>query len=436
MKRLELFPISTRIVNNRLTIAGLDLASLADRDLTPLYVYDRETLDSAVVEYKSALASYYPGPATVTYAGKAFLCLALAQWTQLHNLIVDCTGEGEIAIASTGGVPRENVLVHGVNKSIIDLNSAIHHAGTIVVDNMVELSHLAGLFSIHSTRFPDIWLRLLPGVSVTTHHSHTQTGQHNSKFGMTRDELLTAAKFCKHHKLPLKGIHFHQGSNFRDPEPLLPAIELALDLAKEIGFSGNWHLSPGGGWGVAYHEDELPHPSIENYVRGIAESVIEGCQKRELVLPHLHLEPGRSLVARAGVAIYRVGAVKRRGNKVWVLIDGGMADNPRHAMYGARYACLAVTDVSGERSETISVAGPYCESGDVILEGLETSRLKEGDLIAVPVSGAYHLSMASNYNGARKPAVLWLENGKAKMIQRRETVTDLLTRDLGLLPFD
>ena len=146
----------------------------------------------------------------------------------------------------------------------------------------------------------------------------------------------------------------------------------------------------------------------------------------------MHLEPGRSLVARAGVAIYRVGTIKKRENKTWVLIDGGMADNPRYAMYGARYSSLAVTNVSGERSEVISVAGPYCESGDVILEDLLMSNIKEGDLIAVPMSGAYHLSMSSNYNGARKPAVLMLEEGRVQLIQKRESLDDLLKRDLSL----
>jgi diaminopimelate decarboxylase len=255
---------------------------------------------------------------------------------------------------------------------------------------------------------------------------------------MTREEILEAATFCKENNLPLKGLHFHQGSNFRDPEPLIPAIEMALDIAKEIGFEDEWHFCPGGGWGVAYHEDELPHPSIESYVKGICEAVIEGCEKRKLSLPHLHLEPGRSLVARAGVALYRVGAIKKRENKTWVLVDGGMADNPRYAMYGARYSCLAVTGVTEEsdalslskRSEVISVAGPYCESGDVIFEDLQMSKLKTGDLIAVPMSGAYHLSMSSNYNGARKPAVLMIENGEATLIQKKETLDDLLRRDV------
>ena len=443
MDRLDLFPITTTIEHGNLTIARHDLASLADRYLTPLYIYDRTTLDFSAKAYTDALASYYPASAHVTYAGKAFLCKAIAQWTQQHDLFVDCTGEGEIAIAVAAGVPREHILVHGVNKSINDLKSAIEHAGTIVIDNLTELNNVVTTLVVNQATevatTPEIWLRLLPGVAVHTHHAATQTGQHDSKFGMTREELLEAAKFCKEKDLPLKGIHFHQGSNFRDPEPLLPAIDMALDLAREIGFSGEWHFCPGGGWGVAYHEDELPNPSIESYVRGIAEAVIEGCQQRGLSLPHLHLEPGRSLVARAGVAVYRVGAVKRRGDKVWVLTDGGMADNPRFALYGARYSCLTVAGVGLEsdavslskRTERVSIAGPYCESGDIVIEDLPMPEVREGDLIAIPVAGAYHLSMSSNYNGARRPAVLMLEEGKAKLIVRRETVDDLLRRDAG-----
>jgi len=165
-------------------------------------------------------------------------------------------------------------------------------------------------------------------------------------------------------------------------------------------------------------------------VGGSAEAVIEGCSQRVLDLPHLHLEPGRSLIARAGVAIYRVGAVKRRGNQTWLLTDGGMADNPRHALYGARYSCLTVAGVEREISERVSVAGPYCESGDVIIQDLLMPRVEEGELIAIPVAGAYHLSMSSNYNGARRPAVLMLEEGSAKLIIRRETVQDLLKNQL------
>lgn len=430
MNRLQLFPISAKIVNDSLMIAGNDLNTLADSYGTPFYIYDRATMDTLANGYKYALASHYPAPASITYAGKAFLCKAIAQWIQPHGLWLDCTGEGEIAIAVAGGVPREHVLVHGVNKSLADLQSAIQHAGTIVVDNLIELKAMEKMRKQISAL--QVWLRLLPGIAVDTHHIHTQTGQRESKFGMTGEEIIEAAAFCRKNNLPLNGIHFHQGSNFRDASPLQAAIELGLDLAKEIGFENDWHFCPGGGWGVAYHEDELPQPDANEYVRVIAENVIEGCKARRLSLPHLHLEPGRSLVARAGVAVYKVGAIKTRGDKVWVLTDGGMTDNPRFAMYGARYSCLTVSGVGRERKEKVSIAGPYCESGDVVIEDLPMPRIEVGELIAIPVSGAYHLSMSSNYNGSRKPTVLWLEDGKAKVIIQRETIDDLLKRDIGL----
>ena len=247
---------------------------------------------------------------------------------------------------------------------------------------------------------------------------------------MTPQELAEAVQICRRENLPLTGLHFHQGSQFRDPSPLLPAIDLALDLAQETGFKGDWDFCPGGGWGVAYHEDELPQPEIEDYVRVVAVRVVEGCRRRGLPLPRLHLEPGRSLVARAGLAVYRVQAVKRRPDRTWLLADGGMADNPRHALYGARYSCLPVRQPERGAAEAVWIAGPYCESGDVILENLPMPELEPGELIAVPVSGAYHLSMASNYNGARRPAVILLEEGRARLIVSREAVEDLTRRDV------
>ncbi len=439
-KRLALFPDSTSIQNDSLTIAGHELAALTDEYGTPLYVYDRATMDASVAQYRDALKKYYPGKSEITYAGKAFLCKAIAEWAQQQNLWTDCTGNGEISIAVAGNVPRERILVHGVNKSSADLTAAIEHAGTIVVDNLTELQRIANLFSdsrftnsqFTSSQFPDLWLRLQPGLAVATHHKHTQTGQHDSKFGLTAEEVVQAIQICKSKDLPLKGMHFHQGSNFRDPAPLVAAIELGLDLIKEIGLSDAWHFCPGGGWSVAYHEDELPQPSIDAYVRVIAESVAKQCRAMGLSLPTLHLEPGRSLVARAGVAIYRVGAVKRRGKRTWLLIDGGMTDSPRHALYGSKYSCLTVTALGREMNERVSIAGPYCESGDVLIEDLPMPEIQEGELIAIPVSGAYHLSMSSNYNGARRPAVLWLEPGSARLIVGRETIEELYQRDLSL----
>jgi diaminopimelate decarboxylase len=253
---------------------------------------------------------------------------------------------------------------------------------------------------------------------------------------MTPSEIIQASQICKSSKLPLTGLHFHQGSNFRNPSPLVSAIELGLDLVKEFGFSETWHFCPGGGWGTAYHEEELPQPNIEDYVRVITEKVIKKCEATGLTLPFLHLEPGRSLVARAGVALYRIGTVKQRGPRTWALIDGGMVDNPRHALYSSRYSCLPVTGLSREMNERFSIAGPHCESGDVIIEDLPMPKLVESELIAIPVSGAYHLSMSSNYNGARRPAVVWLEKGSSQLIVRRESTKDLTQRDLSLTQID
>jgi diaminopimelate decarboxylase len=318
------------------------------------------------------------------------------------------------------------LVVHGVNKSIQDLEAASRHAGTIVVDNLTELDHLLSMSSSRS--LPDLWLRFQPGVAVQT-HAHTQTGQEGSKFGMDRQAILEAVAVCRRHGLPLKGLHFHLGSQFRDPAPLEPAINRTLELAAEIGLESGWTFSPGGGWGVAYNENELPQPDGRKYIRYLAETVIEGCRRRKITLPHLQLEPGRSLVARAGVAVYHVGAVKQAGARTWVLLDGGLADAPRHALYGTNYSALVVNRPSASNEEVVSLAGPFCESGDVLSSNLSLPKVKVGELIAVPVSGAYHLSMSSNYNGACRPAVLWLADGQAQLIQERENPADLLRRD-------
>jgi diaminopimelate decarboxylase len=429
MQRLDLFPDSTRITDGGLNVGGCDLARLAEKHGTPLYLYDATTLDARATLYRQALSAFYPAPSGITYAGKAYLCLAIAQWTQKQGLWVDCTGQGEMAIAAAGGVPPERLVVHGVNKSARDLEMALRLGGTIVVDNLAELEWLVSL-SAGQPR-PDLWLRFQPGLAVET-HAHIQTGHPGSKFGMERETLLEAADLCRRKGLLLKGFHFHLGSQFRDPAPLARATGRVLDLAVEAGLGADWNLSPGGGWGVAYNESELPHPGVKEYIRCISEAIVEGCLQRNMSLPRLQLEPGRSLIAQAGVAIYRVGAVKRSRERTWVLLDGGLADNPRHALYGVNYSALVVNRPAAPNEEVVCLAGPYCESSDVLAMDLPLPKVGPGDLVAVPVSGAYHLSMASNYNGAFKPAVLWVANGRAQLIQEREDSLDLLNRDHAL----
>jgi diaminopimelate decarboxylase len=436
-QRLVLFPDTTKVVGEgsraRLVIGGCDLAGLAEHYGTPLYVFDGATMDAAAQSYADALGANYPSEAGITYAGKAFLNRAVARWAHRRGLWVDCTGVGEIAVAVAAGVPREQLLVHGVSKSVEDLAAAVEHAGVIVVDNLGELQRLTALCAL-AKEMPAIWLRVRPGVAVDT-HAYRQTGQSDSKFGMDPQQTLDAVLFCQAHRLPLAGIHFHQGSHFHDPAPIAPALATVLDLIEEVNGQSGWMpqvLSPGGGWGVAYHEDDLPHPTIEEYVAYVAQQLVVGCRNRNLPLPRLQLEPGRSIVARAGVAIYRVVSVKCTPNRRWLLLDGGMADNPRPALYGARYSALPVVALDRPFVGPAWLAGPYCESGDVLIEGLPMPELAEDELIAVPVSGAYHLAMGSNYNGARKPAVVWLRGGEAHLIQRRETVADLMLRDVEL----
>jgi len=433
MNRLNLFPDSTSIDNNSLSIAGCNLEDLASQFGTPLYLYDQVTLDNSVLGYQSALKKYYPAQSSLSYAGKAFLCLAIAEWTQQHGLWLDCSGLGEIAIAVKAKVPKSHLVVHGVNKSKGDIEAACLQAGVIVVDNLSELQHLGELSKTHD--IPDLWLRLQPGLLIDT-HVYTQTGQAGSKFGMDKTQISRAAQYCAENDLPLKGLHFHLGSQIHDPAPFIPAIELVLDLAAGIEFGDGWILSSGGGLGLAYHEDDLPQPDLTEHIQLIANTVLQGCSERDIPLPHLNLEPGRSIVGRAGVALYRVGALKRIADRVWALVDGGLADNPRPALYGARYSALPVREPERQNEEPIWFGGPFCESGDVLIEDLPFPEVREGDLVAIPVSGAYQLSMSSNYNGARRPATLWLENGQAQVIQERESTENLSSRDRRLVKLD
>lgn len=432
MRKLDLFPISTQIESSPggefLNIAGCDLEELADQYGTPYYAYDRATLDAAVAAYSDALTEFYPGDTGITYAAKAFLCVSLAQWTQLHGLWIDCTGVGELRVALAAGVPREHILVHGVNKSAADLSAALSYAGTVVVDNLTELQRWVSISKRENRPLPNLWLRFRPGRAVAT-HAHIQTGQHDSKFGMGQDEILEAVRICRRHQLPLSGLHFHQGSQFQDPEPVGEALDKSFDLMQTVQPQESWALCPGGGWGVAYHEDDLPQPSIGDYVRFVADRVGSGCRERGLPLPRLYLEPGRSIVARAGFAVYQVGAIKETGNRRWLLLDGGLADNPRPALYGAKYSTLPVRNPRRPERTVSWVAGPYCESGDVLIEGQPLAEIEPGELLVVPASGAYQLSMSSNYNGARRPGVLWLDNGTAQLMRDTETPDDLVRRD-------
>lgn len=433
--RLALFPLSTRLEEETLTVSGWSLQELAEQYKTPLYIYDQATLENALEDYRFALRTHYPGESGIVYAGKAFLCLALAQWSAKHGLLLDCSSAGEIAIAVAAGVPRSQVLLHGVGKDRDDFSAALKHAALLVADHLGEVERFIALLQeTQPPQAPALWLRLRPDLTVST-HPYTQTGQSDSKFGMGSEEWLQALQTALQAGLTVEGIHFHLGSQFRDPSPLIPAASLALDVVAEAQRRWDWlprSFCAGGGWGMPYHEDDLPYPLVEEYVRQLSTAVAEGCRDRHLPLPNLYIEPGRSLIARSGVALYRVSAVKASASRRWIILDGGLADNPRPALYGARYTALPVTRPFRPPMGVAWLAGPYCESGDVLIEALPMPEVQLGEVLAVPMSGAYHLSMASNYNGARRPAVLWLQPGQVKVVRQRESLHDLYRLDLPL----
>jgi diaminopimelate decarboxylase len=279
-----------------------------------------------------------------------------------------------------------------------------------------------------------VWLRVAPGVDVHT-HDYRKTGLIESKFGFpisTGDAARAVERVLALPGLDLVGLHAHIGSQIYDTGPFVRCVETLIKFAAQMRDRAGWSLQelcPGGGWGVAYSDRDVGL-SISEYVAAVSSAVVEWCGIVGLDLPHLVLEPGRSLVARAGVAVYTVGGRKEVPDRQpFVMLDGGLADNPRPALYGARYTALCGNRVKGQQ-EVVTLCGPFCESGDVLARDVLLPLTSPGDLIAVPVSGAYHLSMASAYNGFPRPAVVMVEDGQAHPIQRRETMQDLLARDL------
>lgn len=453
-----LWPVSARQTRDgALQIGGCALPTLAQQFGTPLYIFDEETLRAQARAYRAALAQHYPGTAQVAYASKAFLCTAIAQLFAEEGLDLDVVSGGELYVALRAGFPAGRIHFHGNNKSREELTQALAAGvGRIVVDNFHELALLEAL-----TQIPDsipIWLRLAPGVSAHT-HNHIRTGQEDTKFGFSiaaGDAARAVARALAAPGLTLVGLHSHIGSQIYEPEALADAATVLLAFAAAMrhryGFTLR-ELSPGGGWGVPMIETDPPAP-VAPYVAALSAAVVAGCQQHGLPLPHLVLEPGRSLIAQAGVALYCVGARKKiPGVRTYVAVDGGMADNIRPALYGAKYSAQvsggrgqgpgvrdqAAADNSSKtecntQSEVVTIAGKFCESGDVLIHDIALPRLEPGDLLAVPMAGAYTLSMASNYNLAPRPAVVLAREGQARLIQRRETYADLIARDLPLIP--
>lgn len=433
----HLWPDSAEIRDGRLTIAGCDVPALAAEYGTPLYLFDEATLRGAMRAYQAAFRTHYPGPYRVHYAGKALLNLALAQIVAQEGLGLDLVSAAELLLARRAGLPMERVHVHGNAKSDAELERAVAWGvGAIVADNLDEIERLAAL-SAGLERPQGVLLRVAPNIDAHT-HAHIATGGAGSKFGLPLDALIpAAARVLAAPGLRLLGLHAHIGSQLFAPEQIVAALAVLVDLAaglrERFGLTVE-ELSPGGGLGVPYTAETQP-PDIDAYAATISDALISLCTEHNLPLPRLTVEPGRSIVARAGVAVYGVVGRKQGpgGGTAFLHIDGGMADNIRPALYGARYTALVANKAGEPAGPPVDVAGRYCESGDVLLRGATLGHAAPGDYLAVAVAGAYTLSMASTYNLAPRPAVLLLRDGHARLIQRRETEEDLLARDIGLL---
>lgn len=418
----------------RLRIADVDVTALAREYGTPLYVYDEATIRAQCRRFREAFAGRWPASA-VAYAGKAYLAPALCQLLDEEGMELDTVSVGEIALARAGRFPAERIHLHGNFKPEAELAEALDiGVGRIVVDSMDELERVEQL-ARDRHKVAAIWLRLCPDVATET-HAYTQTGQADSKFGLdarggaAREAALRAVESPW---LDLAGLHAHAGSHLMDPSPVAAVVrflgEFAASLREATGEQVR-ELSPGGGLGVAYAPEERS-PEIVAYAGTVTRALAEVVERRRLEPPRLIVEPGRAIVARAGVALYAVGPRKAvPGGTTFLAVDGGMGDNPRPALYGARYTAALAERMLEPAAEEVRIVGRYCESGDVLVERVALPHARVGEILAIPVSGAYHLPMASNYNMVRRPAVVFVREGKARLVRRRETLEDLLRTEV------
>jgi len=431
--RINLFPENTEVnQQGHLVIGGCDTVQLAAEFGTPLYVIDEMQIRRKCAEFRD-FRKYYANTA-VLYAAKALLNRTLLSILKEEGLGLDVVSGGELQIAVSADFPMDRVYFHGNNKSAEELRLALeNNIGRIVVDNFHELGILNDIAG-EMNKVQDILLRISPGIDPHT-HKYISTGIVDSKFGFllaSTEQAVAQAQSAAN--LNLIGLHCHLGSLLFESEPYQEAIRVMMNLAASLKQKYNFELKElniGGGFAVQYTLD-TPAPDIGFYAGIIAPELVEHCNKLNLAQPRLIIEPGRAIVGRAGVALYKVGAIKDiPGIRRYVSVDGGMADNIRPALYESRYEALIANKASEAASEKVTIAGKFCESGDILINDISLPPVSSGDIIAIPDSGAYCLSMASNYNCSFKPAVVMVREGKAQLIRRRETVDDLLSCDLG-----
>lgn len=432
-----MWPVTmTRNTNGEMEIGGASLVELAAEFGTPVYLYDERTLRQTARAFREALGAIYPA-SRVVYAAKAFLATAIVQILCEEGLGLDVVSGGELAVGLRAGMPPRDIALHGNNKSGAELRQAVDAGvGMIIVDNERDIDLLTVL-AVDRLVPVQVMLRINPGVDVHTHRK-ISTGLADSKFGLpvTGGQAEAAVvRLANTPGLDLVGYHAHVGSQLFDSGATVSAVDalIAFAAAMRARYGVDCrHLSPGGGFGIAYVEADEP-PSPEEWTGVLARAIQEACDRHSFPLPILTIEPGRAIVGPAGVALYSVGSVKELpGIRTYVAVDGGMADNLRPSLYGAEYSAEIANRLASGGEREVAIAGKYCESGDILIERIGLPPVAPGDLLAIPAAGAYCLSMASNYNMALKPAVVLVNDGSARLIRRRETYDDLLRCDIPL----
>jgi diaminopimelate decarboxylase len=416
----HLLPDTAEIApDGRLSIGGCDLLELAERFGTPLFVYDEAHLRARCRE---AVAAFGDG---VAYATKAFLCLAMARLVHEEGMHLDVATGGELHVPRTAGVPADRQVLHGNNKSMDELRAARRAGvGRIVVDSFDELERLAALHA-EDGLVPKVLIRATPGVEAHT-HEFVRTGQVDSKFGFgvaVGDAARAVARAEDSPAVELLGVHMHIGSQVFVADFFHQAVEVVAPWVRDLGLP---ELSIGGGLGVAYLDGEHA-PSITEW----GTAVVEACRDAG-VEGRVLAEPGRAIAAQAAVTLYTVGTIKDvPGVRTYVSVDGGMSDNPRPVLYGSGYETVLPRAADAERPRQVTVVGKHCESGDVLVrEAQVPADLVVGDVLATPVTGAYGHSMGSNYNKVTRPAVLFVADGAAREVVRRESLDDLIRNDV------
>ncbi len=408
---------------NRLTFDGCQLEALASEYGTPSYIFSENIIRNQCREYINTFQDSGID-FEVLYAGKAFLVQALARILNEEGLSLDVSSGGEIYIALAGGFPAERIYFHGNNKSEEELEFAIkNNIGTIIIDNLCELELVDKIANRLNAKV-NIMARIIPGVDTNTHEK-IRTGQVDSKFGIPIKEFLDyfPTIINKDH-LIYQGIHCHIGSQLFDIEFYNLAAKEMIEMIKSIADNFNIKtnmLNLGGGLGVRYTEEGSILP-ISDYVRQLIEKVRTICTEKKLAMPKILIEPGRSIIAEAGITLYKIGAIKEvKGLRKYLIVDGGMADNPRVSLYDAKYDALIVTKYRDLPVENVTIAGKYCESGDILIQNIKLPQAECGDLMVFFTTGAYHYAMSSNYNGFPRPPVVLVNNGKHGLIVKGET---------------